>query len=143
MSRILVVEDDPTLAALLGEYLAELGYVVEVVPDGEQAVERAIAAPPDLVVMDLMMPRLNGGEASRILRRHPRTASVPIVAISALHDARELRDVLPIDVLVPKPFDLADLARVVTALAPPGPGQPREQGAVRPDRVRQAPPHRE
>nr|PZN68440.1 MAG: response regulator [Sphaerobacter thermophilus] len=119
MSWILVVEDEPNLAQALGEYLSELGYVVEVVADGEQAVKRATAAPPDLIVMDLMMPHLNGGEAARMLRQHAHTASIPIIAISALGNADELASVLPIDALLHKPFDLDELGEAVTTRVPP------------------------
>lgn len=121
MPRILVVEDEPNLASALGEYLASLGYTTEIVSDGAQAVERATAAPPDAIIMDLMMPRLNGGEAACVLRQHPRTASVPIIAISALGDAEDLAAVLPFDVLLPKPFDLDALGAAVTARVPPRP----------------------
>ena len=78
--RILVVDDDPTVSEVVARYLARDGYAVEAVADGREALDRALAAPPDLVVLDLMLPGIDGLEVCRRLRA---MAPVPIVILTA------------------------------------------------------------
>ena len=118
MTRILIVEDEHAVAEVLEEFLDTLGFQTETVVDGQQAVDRAHQAPPDLIIMDLMMPRLTGGEAARLLKMHPETAEIPILAISSVDDVQELADVLAVDAVLSKPFDLAELETRVTTLLP-------------------------
>jgi DNA-binding response OmpR family regulator len=79
--RVLVVDDDPTVSDVVARYLEHAGYVVEVVADGRVALDKAVADPPDLVVLDLMLPGLDGLEVFRQLRAH---APVPVVMLTAL-----------------------------------------------------------
>src|SRR5437879_8283624 len=79
-SRILVVDDDPTVAEVVARYLEREGCQVEVVGDGVTAVERATADPPDLMVLDLMLPGLDGLEVCRRLRA---LAPVPVIMLTA------------------------------------------------------------
>ena len=118
MTRILIVEDEHAVAEVLEEFLDTLGFQTETVPDGQQAVDRAQQQPPDLIIMDLMMPRLTGGEAARLLKQDPQTAEIPILAISSVDDVHQFADVLAVDAVLPKPFDLADLESRVSTLLP-------------------------
>ena len=118
MTRILIVEDEHAVAEVIEEFLDGLGFQTETVPDGQQAVDRAQQEPPDLIIMDLMMPRLTGGEAARLLKQDPSTAEIPILAISSVDDVHEFADVLAVDAVLSKPFDLADLESRVTGLLP-------------------------
>lgn len=118
MPRILIVEDEGSVAQVLEEFLEHLGFETETVADGRQAVEHARQSPPDLIIMDLMMPRLTGGEAARMLKQNSSTAEIPILAISAMSDAAQLEDVLAVDGFLAKPFDLDDLSRQITTLLP-------------------------
>lgn len=120
MTRILIVEDEHTVSAVLEEFLDTLGYQTETAGDGQRAVERAREEPPNLIIMDLMLPRLTGGEAARLLRQHPATAEIPILAISSVDNVQELADVLAVDAVLSKPFDLADLETSVATLLPSG-----------------------
>ncbi|HEX6417696.1 MAG TPA: response regulator, partial [Acidimicrobiales bacterium] len=79
-SRILVVDDDPTVSEVVARYLERDGFAVETVSDGRTALDRALAEPPDLVVLDLMLPGLDGLEVCRRLRA---LAPVPIVILTA------------------------------------------------------------
>jgi len=81
--RILVVEDDPTVAEVVTRYLAREGYRVETVADGASALDRALASPPDLMVLDLMLPGMDGLEVCRRLRA---ALPVPIVMLTARGD---------------------------------------------------------
>ena len=79
-ARVLVVDDDPGIAAALRRSLVYEGYAVDVVGDGAQALARARESPPDLVVLDLMLPGLDGIEVCRRLRM---TGDVPILMLTA------------------------------------------------------------
>src|SRR3954467_3928499 len=81
MPRVLVVDDDPTVSDVVGRYLTSAGYEVEAAGDGTDALEKAAAAPPDLVVLDLLLPGIDGLEVCRRLRQ---TSSVPVVMANAL-----------------------------------------------------------
>jgi DNA-binding response OmpR family regulator len=125
MSRILIVEDEQPIATMLSEFLSEAGYETEIARDGAEALDRIDDAQPNLIIMDLMMPRLTGGEAARILRREPSTAGIPILAISAIGDAETMIDLLAVDAVLAKPFDLEDLRQHVDAMLDPmGVGAP-------------------
>jgi DNA-binding response OmpR family regulator len=89
MSRILIVEDDSDIAALIAHYLEKAGYTSEIVPDGGRALAVAKETPPDLVVLDLMLPGLNGLEVCRALRLDNRTAALPILMVTARGEESE------------------------------------------------------
>ncbi|HSS62835.1 MAG TPA: response regulator [Gammaproteobacteria bacterium] len=83
MSRILLADDDAELCGLLSEYLAQEGFEVDAVHDGAAAVERARSGAYDIVVLDVMMPKVNGFDALRMLREHVRT---PVLMLTARGD---------------------------------------------------------
>jgi DNA-binding response OmpR family regulator len=113
--RILVVDDDPTVSEVVARYLARDGYAVEVVADGREALDRALAAPPDLVVLDLMLPGLDGLEVCRRLRA---MAPVPIVILTAR--GQESDRIIGLDLgaddYVAKPFSTKELVARVRAV---------------------------
>jgi CheY-like chemotaxis protein len=115
---ILVVEDDDAVAMMIQDYLSAHEYRTARAADGREAVEMVQNLRPDLVVMDLMMPRLTGGEAATALRRDPLTEKIPIVAISAVADVTSIAEMLPLDEVLPKPFDLDDLIAAIEKLLP-------------------------
>ncbi len=124
MATVLVVEDDPTVSDVVRRYLERAGLVVEVYGAGEPALARALAAPPDLVVLDLMLPGMSGLEVCRRLRAAQPT---PIVMLTALGEEadRVLGLELGADDYVTKPFSPRELAlRVQSVLRRAGPGQP-------------------
>ncbi|WP_067485626.1 response regulator transcription factor [Actinomadura hibisca] len=79
--HVLVVDDDPTVAEVVARYLERDGHRVECVADGRQALRRVLDRPPDLVVLDLMLPGMDGLEVCRRLRE---TSLVPVVMLTAL-----------------------------------------------------------
>ena len=85
-TRVLVVEDDRTVSEVVARYLGREGYAVEEVADGSRAVERALQSLPDLVVVDLMIPGLDGLEVCRRLRER---SSVPVVMLTALGEEED------------------------------------------------------
>ncbi|MBL8383776.1 MAG: response regulator [Burkholderiales bacterium] len=78
MKKILVVDDSPTERFFLQELLAKAGYAVITAENGEQAVARARSDSPDLILMDVVMPGLNGFQATRQITRAPETAHIPV-----------------------------------------------------------------
>ena len=80
---VLIAEDNRDQQDLYATYFQWRGFRVQLVGDGECAVQSAIASPPDVVVMDLSMPILDGWDATRRLKAHPRTSHIPIVACTA------------------------------------------------------------
>jgi two-component system phosphate regulon response regulator PhoB len=82
--RILIVEDEADAVKLLEFYLQRAGFELTVATDGEQALQLARASPPDLVLLDVMLPGLDGFAVCRLLRQEPRTAAVPVLMTSAL-----------------------------------------------------------
>jgi len=83
VALILVVDDDPNIATLVAFKLEKAGYEVVKVADGEAALEALRSHRPDLVVMDVMMPKLDGCSATRRMRKMPEGEGVPIILLSA------------------------------------------------------------
>jgi len=127
VQRILLIEDDPAIRSLLLELLADEGYHVQAAGDGEAGVLAARMDRPDLILMDLMLPVLDGMAATRQLKGDPATQMIPIIAISAGPNLGIHAVDLPADGLVAKPFDLDMLlAAIVSQLhADPMRGGPR------------------
>jgi CheY-like chemotaxis protein len=89
--RVLFVEDDPAVAQMYRLKLELDGYVVEIATDGEQAVARAIEQPPDMVFLDIRLPKLDGLGVLEALRANERTRNLPVVILSN-YSERELID---------------------------------------------------
>jgi CheY-like chemotaxis protein len=83
MTRILMVEDDPMIRDMLSRLLTLEGYQVIVACDGSQGVQRARVDRPDLIVMDMGLPVLNGWQATHRIRSMPATRAIPIIALTA------------------------------------------------------------
>jgi len=116
---ILIVDDTPDNLRLLSQMLAERGYKVRAVLDGEHALAAARAVPPDLVLLDIRMPGMDGYEVCRRLKADPRTQDIPVLFISALGETQDKVKALALGGVdyITKPFQLAEvLARVETHL---------------------------
>lgn len=82
--RILIAEDSPTAVEMLKRTLAPLGADFEVAQDGEEAARLCAEHRPDLVIVDIIMPRMNGFQLCRTLRREPATKSLPIIVVTSM-----------------------------------------------------------
>lgn len=113
--RILVVEDQEDLRTILRDFLSASGYTVIEAVDGAESVAKAASERPDLVLMDIQLPDVDGIEALRLLRADDRTATIPVIALTAqaMHGDRERFLAVGFDDYVSKPVDIADLARTV------------------------------
>ena len=117
--KVLIVDDNEANVRLLDVYLRAAGYSTEKAYDGEQALEKVREANPDLVLLDVMMPRLDGYEVCKRLRADEATNVVPVVMITALKDTEDrIRGIeAGADDFISKPFDKAELlARVKNLL---------------------------
>ncbi|WP_395106651.1 response regulator [Actinomadura sp. SCN-SB] len=133
--RVLVVDDDPTVAEVVARYLVRDGHEVRCVADGLEALRSAEAHPPDLVVLDLMLPGMDGLEVCRRLRE---SSAVPIVMLTALGAETDRLVGLETgaDDYVTKPFSPRELAlrvrsvlrRARGSLAPAPPARPLRDG---------------
>ena len=118
MSNILVVEDDPDIADLIRHYLEKAGHTVERLSSGAAVMPRLQAGLPDLVVLDLMLPELDGLMVCQAMRSHGRTAGIPIIMLTARADEGDRIAGLELgaDDYVTKPFSPKELAARVAAL---------------------------
>jgi DNA-binding response OmpR family regulator len=115
---VLVVEDDPTILQLLEVNFEMEGFVVLTAEDGEQGLAVARDSPPDIVVSDVMMPKMSGLEMLAALKAGDTTRSIPVVLLSAKAQAADVRNGLDAgaDDYVTKPFEPLDLIDRVNAV---------------------------
>ena len=82
MATVLIVDDSPTEVHVLSGYLKKHGFATETAADGAEGIEKARALKPDLVLMDVVMPGMNGFQATRELSRDPDTAGIPVIMVT-------------------------------------------------------------
>ena len=116
MRTILVVDDEPDLRRALGALLEEEGYTVVTAGDGQAALDAMAEMPVDLVLMDEMMPGMNGRTTYAAMRDRPEGAALPIVLMSAAAPPARLDD--GIDGFLSKPFDLGRTFALIARLLP-------------------------
>jgi PleD family two-component response regulator len=119
-SRILIVEDDSDISNMLHIYFTALGYEVEVAPRGADALEKTRHGLPHLIVLDIMLPDIDGYEVCRTLRTHTRTSHIPIIFLTQKDERRDRIQGLELgaDDYITKPFDIEELKlRVQNAIA--------------------------
>jgi len=132
-SRIVVVEDDPDIAGILRDALNKQGFRAVAVHDGARALDAVRREPPDLVLLDLMLPDMSGLEVLKALKRRPETEGVRVIVVSAR--AEELDRVLALELgaedYVTKPFSPRELMlRVKAVLQRQGPAVERESSTI-------------
>ena len=111
MKKILVVEDHADMRELLAWQIELMGFVPITAKLAKEGVEKAIAEKPDLILMDVMMPGMDGREAVRQLRAHPETKDIPILAATALFRTTDLKSCLDAGCngYIVKPFTFQEL----------------------------------
>lgn len=118
--KILVVDDEQDLATLLSFHLTQAGYEVAMAFDGEEGFRKYEEQPPDLIILDLKMPKLNGFEVCRKIRREKKDTQIPILMLTALQDDadRLIGKVVGAQRYMTKPFKIEDLLKEVEWLMP-------------------------
>ena len=116
--RILIVEDERDMAELVSLRLTREGYDVDVAGDGVEALRRIRSDPPDLVLLDLMLPKMSGTEVANELRSDPRTSGLPIIMLTARSEDSDVVVGLQLgaDDYVPKPFSMSVLVARIAAV---------------------------
>ncbi|MEV0125826.1 response regulator [Streptomyces sp. NPDC050703] len=129
--RVLVVDDNKVIRQLIRVNLELEGFEVVTAADGAECVDVVRDVQPDLVTLDVVMPRLDGLRTAALLRSDPRTRHLPIVVISACtqYEVENGLDV-GVDAFLAKPFEPNELVRVVRQLAERGRGKGAGRGAV-------------
>jgi two-component system alkaline phosphatase synthesis response regulator PhoP len=126
MSKILVVEDDPDIANLIRHYLEKSGHTVQNLTTGAGVLTRLRADPADLVILDLMLPEIDGLAICQAMRNDPAMARIPVIMVTARGDEadRVAGFELGTDDYVTKPFSPKELSARVTALLRRSTGSP-------------------
>jgi DNA-binding response OmpR family regulator/anti-sigma regulatory factor (Ser/Thr protein kinase) len=113
--NILAVDDDPHIRALLAQEFAEAGYRLRVAANGREALAEVRRERPDLVILDVMMPEINGFDVAAVIKNDPQTMDIPIIILSIVEDrTRGFR--LGVDRYLSKPIDMAALFKEVGTL---------------------------
>jgi two-component system cell cycle response regulator DivK len=116
--KILIVEDEPKNLKLMRDLLQRFAFDTVEAGDGEQGVALARSTLPDLILMDIMMPKMDGLEASRLIKADIATRHIPIVALTsyAMKGDRERTIEAGCDGYIPKPVDIGEVLRTINTL---------------------------
>jgi CheY-like chemotaxis protein len=116
--RVLVIDDDPDLRELLSVVLKSEGYDVQTAENGAAGFSVLRTLVPDLIILDLLMPVMNGWQFREAQTALPQYARIPIVCLSGYHAARHQAAALGMPVCVQKPFDIDELVKIVRRSCP-------------------------
>ncbi|MHB9003193.1 MAG: response regulator transcription factor [Coriobacteriia bacterium] len=130
--RILAVDDEPSIVKLVTAAMTARGYEVIPAYNGEEALDKVRLDPPDLIICDIMMPRMDGREVQRRLAADPKTKSIPFIFLSAVGDLDQQLNTLEEGgaEYLTKPFKPSELAEYVEILL-----DPKRRGEL--DKIRQ------
>jgi len=118
-AQILIVDDDESIRSLLRQELTEAGYLTSEASNGKEAIESIRENRPDLIILDIMMPEINGFDVAAILKNDPQTMDIPIIILSIVQDkARGFR--IGVDRYLTKPIDTAQLFEDIGSLLEQG-----------------------
>lgn len=118
MANILIAEDEPDIRDLITFTLQFAGHRVTATPNGEEAYQKAVELLPDLILMDVRMPRMNGYDACRLIKAHEKTRNIPVVFLSAKGQDAEIQtgfEAGAVEYIV-KPFSPDQLTESVNAI---------------------------
>jgi DNA-binding response OmpR family regulator len=116
MPVVLLVEDDADTREVYASFFGSEGFRVLEAGDGVQALSRLARERPDVMLLDLGLPRLNGVQLLRVMRQQPRLADLPVVVVSGQLDLLNAADDIAADVVCPKPCEPQELMRIVRAV---------------------------
>ena len=116
--KILIVEDILDLRTILRTVVESLGHSSLLASNGREAVDMAAAELPDLIMMDIIMPVMNGYQATRMIRQNPKTRSIPVIAVTVLTSLEEREECFRsgCNDYIAKPFTIKDLASRIEKL---------------------------
>jgi len=113
--RILIVDDEPHILRTLEDLLAAEGYIVYKAADGKKALEQADAMLPDLIILDVMMPKLDGFEVLKRLKKSDKTMDIPIIMLTVKSTAQDIEQGIRLyaEKYISKPFNSEFLLREI------------------------------
>ncbi|KAA0218827.1 MAG: response regulator [Lautropia sp.] len=117
-TRVLIAEDEPNIVESLSFVLGREGFEVSAALDGQSALERLRTDPPDLMILDVMLPRVNGFEVLKQAKADPALRSIPVIVLTAkgqVHD-RRMAEELGVDGFMTKPFSNREIVEQVRRL---------------------------
>jgi CheY-like chemotaxis protein len=125
MFKVLIADDAAASRELIGTILESAGYEVAEAQDGAEALQSALAQRPDLIILDIQMPLLDGYAVLKALRTHPVLRSIPVIALTAgaMQDERQRALAAGFDLFITKPISIADLRVEVGRLLGCDPGR--------------------
>ena len=117
MKKVLIVDDHRDLRELLRAQISSKGFTALSAKNAKEGIESAIAEKPDLILMDIMMPEMDGREATKILRQITETKDIPIVAVTAMFRPSDLQSCIEAGCndYISKPFTLEKLREKISA----------------------------
>ncbi len=120
MKKVLIAEDNPDSLEIITFQMEMMGYSVIAAKHGQEAVEKAVEEEPQLIVMDIMMPKMDGREATRIIRSNPKTQNIPILASTVLFRKSDLKSCIDAGCndYITKPFTLKQLQGKIQSFIP-------------------------
>lgn len=124
MKTVLIIEDHPDMRELLKWQVELMGFRPIAARHGREGLEKAIAEKPELILMDIMLPEMDGRQAARALRSHPETQAIPIIAATALFRDADLKACLEAGCTsyIVKPFTFRELQKKIEEFFPPANG---------------------
>ncbi len=118
-ANILIVDDDDSIRSLLLQELGDAGYIIQEAKNGKEALEKVRSNRPDLIILDIMMPEMNGFDVAAVLKNDPQTMDIPIMVLSVVQDkARGFR--IGVDRYLTKPIDTGILFKEIGSLLEQG-----------------------
>ncbi len=120
--KILIIDDEVQFAKVVAARLESNGYEISIAHDGKDGITKARIDRPDLIIIDILMPNMNGGDAVRLLKADPRTTNIPIIFLTAILDSNKNDSGQRINVdnkfypAIAKPFDAEKLLEKVEEL---------------------------
>jgi CheY-like chemotaxis protein len=116
MAKILVVEDSADMRQLMHDLLESLGHTVTEAPDGLEGVKQALSNPPDLIIMDLMMPNAAGDTTLQFMRGTPGLGNIPVLVVSAHTDVAQIAKQVGADSWMAKPVSIDELSKRINEM---------------------------
>ena len=118
IKKILVVDDDPTLTALVGKFLKKNGYEVTAVTEAVDGLEHAMKNDPDLIILDIMMPIINGFNFCRLLKQEKDKQNIPILMLTSRDQIKDIEIGLEMgaEAYLVKPLNTAELLKTIKVI---------------------------
>ena len=116
--RVLVVDDEPSILKIIATQLRVAGYEVAVAMDGAAALARVMESPPDLMILDVMLPKMNGYEVCTAIKQNAQLRRIPVIMFTALRGEQDYWKAMSCgaDAHLTKPYSVEDLKQIVVRL---------------------------